>query len=350
MKLRKAFVFLLALSLICGVVSATEPVAETLAPRIRAHYSAAVPASWNPLEDRSPEAELVLSLTSEPLYLLSGDGQTLSPNLAAALPQDVTGDYAGTFGIPADAKRGYAFSIELRPDVCWEDGTAVKGSDLLFSLETRLMDRSLALPLANLQGFYDQAQKPGDEILSLSQAGFSTLEEARAAGHGLFYLDVGNFWGLDAGWVSIQDGTRLKDRAIPSGITEMYVSGAYLYDRYLKTGASYDIYQTEFLGIAAQAGPIQWVDVGLLTTGSHSFVVILEAPATSRGIALTLKDLVPVRQELYGGSYATSADTYLSCGPFRIVSIENGEMVLEPNPHWNGSRKTVEAEQIRISS
>lgn len=348
MKLRKFMAGLLALCLLCGAASATEPQESTQAPLIEA-VATGIPESWNPLSQRTAEGERILTLTADPLYLLSADGAELSPCMAAELPQDVTETYAGTFGIPEDAKRGYAFSISLRNGACWEDGTDVKAADYLFSLETLLMEQTLTLPLANLQAFYDQAPKPGEEILSLSQAGFATLEEAREAGYELFYVDVGHFWGLDAGWVSIQDRTRLKDSAIPSGITEMYVSGAYLFDRYLKTGALYDIYQGEFLGLCSQGGQIAWEDVGLLQAGSQEFVLILETPATARGIALALKDLIPVRQSLYTGNYGTFGN-YLSCGPYRIAALEGGEMRLEPNPHWSGSREIPNADRIRITS
>lgn len=348
MKLRKFMAALLALCLVCGAVSATEPQESTQAPFVEA-VATGIPKNWNPLGQRTAEGDRILSLTADPLYLLSADGAELSPCMAAELPQDVTETYAGTFGIPAGAKRGYAFSISLGSDACWEDGTTVKAADYLFSLETLLMERTLSLPLANLQAYYDQAQKPGDEILSLSQAGFTTLEEAKEAGYEQFYVDVGHFWGLEAGWVSIHDRVRLKDRAIPSGITEMYVSGAYLFDRYLKTGALYDIYQSEFLGLSAQAGQISWEDVGLLQSGSQEFVLILEAPATARSIALALKDLIPVQQSLYTGNYGTFG-AYLACGPYRIAALEGGEMILEPNPHWSGSREIAKADRIRISS
>ena len=348
MKLRKFMAALLVLCLLCGVVSATEPQESTLAPLVEA-VATGVPENWNPLGQRTEEGDRILSLTADPLYLLSADGTELSPCMAAELPQDVTETYAGTLGIPANAKRGYAFSISLAGSACWEDGTAVKAADYLFSLETLLMEQTLTLPLANLQAFYDQAPKPGEEILSLSQAGFATLEEAKEAGHELFYVDVGHFWGLEAGWVSVQDRTRLKDRAIPSGVTEMYVSGAYLFDRYLKTGALYDIYQSEFLGLCTQTDQIGWEDVGLLQASSQEFVLILETPATARGIALALKDLIPVRQNLYTGNYGTFG-AYLSCGPYRIAALEGGEMILEPNPHWSGNREIPKADRIRITS
>lgn len=349
MKLRNILAWALILCLFCGTVSATEPQESTDGLFIEA-VGTGLPDSWNPLGQRTEDADRILALTAEPLYRLSADGTALTPGLAAELPQDVTESYAGTFGIPENAKRGYAFSITLRSDALWEDGTAINASDLTFPLEIMLKERTLSLPLANLQAFFDGKPKAGDEILSLSQAGFATLEEAKEAGHSLFYVDAGHFWGLDTGWVSIHDRTRLKDRAIPSGVTEMYVSGAYLFDRYLKTGAGYQRYQRDFIGIATQAGQVSWEDVGLLTTGTREILLILETPATAEGLALTLKDLVPLRQDLYGANYGTSADTYLSSGPYRIVSFQNGEMILQPNPLWTGTGEVVSAHRIRITS
>lgn len=349
MKIRNLLALILVFALALPLaVSATEP-AETLAPRIHASYTTALPKQFDPLQEHTQAAELILSLTADTLYVL-GENGALVPSLAAALPEDVTAQYAGTCGIPADAARGWAFAIELDPDAAWEDGTALDADDLLFTLNQMAQEQILDLPLANLQGLYNKAQKPTDEIISLAQAGFSSMEEAAEAGHNLFYLNVGRFWGLDAGWVSILDRTRLKDSAIPSGVTEMFVSGAYLFDRYLQSGKLYDRFQKNFLGVAAEAEYVTIQDLGVLKTGTRQVVLILEEPTAALSLAVALKDLIPVPVDLYRSNYGTSMETYSACGPYRIALLEEGQMVLEPNPHWHGKREVFKADQITLAS
>lgn len=347
MKKRKLLALILVFALALPVaVSAAE-----LPKRIEAvHQMKSLPESWNPLAELSAEAELILSLTTDRLYVLSPDGQTLTPSLAAEMPEDVTAAYAGSYSIPDGSLRGYAFRIELEPEAAWEDGAPITADDHLFTIHQLIDAHMLGLDLANLSSFYENVEKTTDNIVSLVEAGFGSVEEAREAGRTEFYVDTSHFWGLDTGWKSISDRERLKDAAIPSGITEMYVSGAYLYDRYLRTGASQSVFQTEFVGVSAEAAYVTREDIGLIREDAHSLVLILEEPVTAGTLALKLSGLTLLREDLFGEDYATSAATYSACGPYRIVSAENGEILLEPNPHWLGRTETVEADIIRLTA
>ena len=57
--------------------------------------------------------------------------------MAQSAPIDVTKDYAGDkkYGIPSDAKDGYAFKIELRQDAKWEDGTPINADTYIYSMK-----------------------------------------------------------------------------------------------------------------------------------------------------------------------------------------------------------------------
>lgn len=338
-----ALILILCLALPLGVRAAE------LEPRIEANYSLELPACWNPLGEQTKETALILSLTADRLYHLSSDGSTLTPSLAVSLPEDVTGEYAGSFGIPADASWGYAFRLRLEPEGRWEDGSPITTEDWLFTINTLIDRNMLDIAIANLQDYDSGAEKPSDNIISLGDAGFSSVEEAREAGRTEFYVDVGNFWGLEAGWVSASGRERLKDTAIPSGITEMYVSGAYLFDRYLKTGADQSVFQREFVGVAAEPEALRRSDLGLIREDAHTLVLILEKPTTAEALALKLGDLIPLREDLFGEDYATSAATYSACGPYRIVSCGAGEVILEPNEHWLGKTACFEADLIRLT-
>lgn len=342
-------VLLLILALLLPIgVSAAE---STQAPsRTEAFYNiSSIPASWNPTGEISGEAELILNLTADRLYYLSADGQSLIPSLAAELPQDVTADYAGSYGIPQDAARGYAFQITLSPEARWENGNAVTAGDLLLTIHEHIDGRTLRLDLAGLTAFYEGWQKETEEIISLKDAGFSSRKEAEEQGHTAFYVDTSRFWGLDSGWVSISDRTRLKDAAIPSGVTEMYVSGAYLYSRYLTDDAELSRYQSRFLGVSAVPAYVTREDIGIFAPDDATLVLILESPTTAEALALKLRDLIPVPQSKYADNYATSPATYTSCGPYRILSVNDGVMELAPNPHYGGKNPVFRADLLRLT-
>ena len=339
-------ILILALMLPMGV-SATETAGQE--KRIEGYYEInAIPGSWNPLEECTPEAELLLSLTADRLYQLSADGKTLTASLAAELPRDVTAEFAGSYGIPTNAERGYAFRITVEPTACWEDGTAITAGDLVFTLN-QLIDRQiLDIPLANLEAFRTGAEKPNGEIVPLRDAGFSSLEGAEGAGYTCFYVDTGKFWGLDSGWVSITDRTRLKDTAIPSGITEMYISGAYLYDRYLRSGASLSHYQAEFVGICPSSELVRREDIGLAAENEGSFLLILDTPTTAEGLALKLGEMIPLRESKFAANYATSPATYWASGFWRIASVTAEAVELVPNEHYHGKQAGIEADRIYL--
>ncbi len=339
-------ILILALMLPIGV-SATEPAPQQEKRMVGYYEIESIPESWNPLEELTAEAQLLLSLTADRLYILSNDGSTLAPSLAAELPVDVTAEFAGTCGIPAGATRGFAFRIQPDPAARWEDGEAVTAADLVFTINQLIDRKALNLNLANLEGFYGESEKPTETVISLREAGFLTAEEAVSAGFSALYVDTSGFWGLNSGWVSISDRTRLKDTAIPSGITEMYISGAYLYDRYLRSGASLSHYQAEFLGISAQPAYVQREDIGLIEE-KDGFVLILQEPTTAGALALKLTELIPLRESKFASNYGTSAATYCASGPWKIASVADGMMELVPNGYYHGKIPGIEADLIHL--
>jgi len=320
-----ALILVLALALPLGAAAAD--------PRMEGYYQVdAIPASWNPMKEGSPASDLILSLTADRLYHLAPDGSSLTPSLADGLPQDVTAEYAGSLGIPADAVRGYAFRINLEPQAQWEDGSPLTSEDLRFTIQMMTEEDLLNIDFAEIAAAEDKSAP----ILSLKDAGFSSLEEAQNAGYTEFYVDTLRFWGLDAGWVSVTDRSRLKDTAIPSGITEMYVSGAYLFSRYLGNTGSLSHLQADFLGIRPGSQSLPAEGIALVTPDDHTLLLVLSAPTAPEVLALKLSVVIPVPAARFAGNYATSPATYRACGPWRIASLGDGVMELVPNEYCLG--------------
>lgn len=64
-------------------------------------------------------------------------GYTVDYSAATKL-EDVTAKYAGRYGLAADATKGQAFAMTLRQDLTWDDGTAIKAEDFVYSMSQQL--------------------------------------------------------------------------------------------------------------------------------------------------------------------------------------------------------------------
>lgn len=291
-----------------------------------------LPSYWNPLEVETPQQELLRDLTGGGLYRLSRDGRTIDSPLAS-MPEDVTAEYAGSYGVPEKAVRGYTYRIMLNTGACWDDGTPITADDWIYSGQHMLaMESSQTLRiLANAEGFRNGGTH-NPQMLSLIEAGYGSVAAALEAGVTDFYVDVETYWGLGNGWRSINDITRLKDNAMTQGYSEMYVSAAWLYDRYLADERPYAYYQGEFVGIPGEGTPITLEDVGLVKAGDYELVLILQHPETASSLAAKLLDFCLIRE---GCSYRSAAGS-ASYGPYRILEASAEGIRLEKNPNWWG--------------
>ena len=329
--LRKALcIFLMALLLAQPVFAETEgPTEPPTAPPepdiITAIRSVEkIPIDFSPLS----APEWFLEMTTAPLYALSDDG-TWSPVLAQALPEDVTAEFAGTYGIPTDAQRGYAFRILLNKDARWEDGIPITADDYISSIETLFYQEKTAkdwLFLAGAEDIRSGKLHSGSDIISLREAGFSSVRDAWSAGYTEFFVDTDGFWGLGGGWKSVSDRARLRDYAMPGGLDEYFVSPAYLYNNYLMSGAQSSHYQNRFIGISKTPGKkLTLDDLGLVKIQDYELVLIFEEPSTASTLIQRLDALYLFRE---------LNNTFLSYGPYRVTSATHTDMLLEPNSNW----------------
>lgn len=312
-----------------------EATSPTLAPYyVGVQQLTELPVSWNPTEFADGNQKAILTLTSQRLYRRTADGSFVEE--MAQLPVDVTGEYAGTFGVPANATRGYAFEITIRDGFFWENGKPVTDRDWLYTIETMMELGKFPLELANYGAFLAGLTHPATEIQSLMDAGFSNLEDAKSAGFTEFYIETEYFWGLEPGWYRVDDRTRLFDAAIPSGCEEMYITPAYLYNRYLGENGTLTMFQSESLGIPVTSGAAYTrMDVGLLVKDG-TMVLILAEPATAATVTATLAEQYPLPSGTKFEDYGKQ-DHYLACGPYRIASATAEEITLEPNPYWTAA-------------
>lgn len=274
------------------------------------------------------DSEYLGSLTMPALYRVE-DGQLRGG--ICSLPEDVTAAHAGNenFGIGADEIRGRAFRICLNPGLYWEDGKAVTADDVVDTVLARLEEFPW---IANGEAYLAGLERPAQEIVSLKEAGFASASDARDAGYGRFYIDLEGFWGLDAGWKSVEDRRQIIDHAMMPGLDEACVTPAYLYRNYLAEGMGLAYFQSAYLGVAAQREKLTEADLGIQKTGDLEILIITAEPMTAQTLAARLAEL-----RLQGsGCY----------GPYRITDEGADEIRLERNPYWQG--ETHPADVIRF--
>lgn len=349
LQLRKLLcLFLTTLLLVQPVLATdtTEPVQADIISAVRTVTE--LPSNWSPLTPATTEKQWLLDMTTASLYELT-DG-SWEPVLAQELPEDVTADYAGTYGIPADARGSYAYRITLNSDACWEDGFGITADDYVFSFRKLLEDeknRHNWTFLANAEAVLSGKSQPEDDIINLRSAKFTSMQEAIAAGHTEFYVDTTRFWGLEGGWRSISDRSRLQDFAMPDGMDERFVSPAYLFARYLADGTENSRLQREFIGIHSSAGEtITMEDLGVIRVSPFELVLILQMPAAPSVLMQNLENLFLFRESCWGKDFATSSETYCSYGPYRITAADSQQIILEPNANWWGAPTTGEFDRI----
>lgn len=158
----------------------------------------------------------IMELTQRGLYdiIFSADnesGYEIISEMAAELAKDVTAEYAGNekYGVPADAKEGYAYEIKLRENAVWEDGTPINADTYVYSLK-QVLDPNIqayrasthcngTYAFANAAEYYDQ--EDGIDV-AFEDIGFFKKDdytivliyELPMANDYMFYWNLTNNW------------------------------------------------------------------------------------------------------------------------------------------------------------
>lgn len=231
------------------------------------------PHTWETADDR-----YILEYTTTGFYdfVLDADGSgwTIVAEMAAAAPEDVTAEYVGRFDITAE-DTARAWKIPLNPAACWDNGEKITADTYIYSYQQLL------------------------------------------------------------------DGKMMNRRADSLYAGEFAIQGAkdYLY------------------------GKCQWDQVGILKTGEYELVLITAAPVTDPAfyVPYNLTSTYLVYAPLWercktcfdkngnvvgadspevatvSTNYATSLDTSISYGPYRLTYFElDKQIILERNDTWYG--------------
>ena len=334
--------------------------------------------NWNPhtyqTNDDSYPAEFLRSglysfLFNDELHAKEGkdpySGYVIVPEMAASEPVDVTETVKAEhpeFGIPESATKGYAYTIDLNPNACWEDGTPINADTYVYSMQ-KLLDPKLINYRAtdyyagdfciagaeafNLQGSFNWT--------NFTPLGMSAEEYIAQGGDmSKVVLDM-SFWGISSadnkGFDYITDDRMIRDNSIPEGEPEDYVSAKYLYDTYLAPGMPYAAYAASYLGTAdkVEFGAVDYDGtVGLYKSGDYQITLVLAKSLTGFNLLYSLSGNWIVKEDLYeanlketngvwSSTYNTSVETTSSYGPYKLTDYQTDKhMRFERNENWWG--------------
>ncbi|MDO5422561.1 MAG: ABC transporter substrate-binding protein [Eubacteriales bacterium] len=331
-------------------------------------------STWSPSDWEMSDEFDILGYTSSSFYGFelneTLDNYEIVPAAAAAMPVDVTADYAGneTYGVPADATEGYAWQIDLKENLCWEDGTPITADDYVYTLQQMLNPEMKNFrassyydgngSLANAKNYYNS----GSQVYNNMQETGVSLDDLTAGDDGVYADADGNQALL--GWTAANayylDGYALSDYASYFAEEDCAaLDGLVNEDGYVPLTDEVKGYVQEIIeswgddlsaycyidGGVGEA--VDFSTVGIVKNNDYSLTFITTKPITEYYVASTIQ-LQPIKEDLYeackketGGliksTYGTSADSYMSSGPYKIVSYQaDKEMVLTKNENWFG--------------
>lgn len=335
----------------------------------------ALPESWNCHQVEGDPAGL-LEYTMMPLYDVVLEGENSSrfrPEMAGGDPVDVTAEYAwagNPWGIPEGVDEGYAFQVALNPEAKWEDGTPITPQDYIDSMEL-LLDPQRVNPnrvlftthegeLANAAAYVTGAMPTTASCVPLmgdpleGEETHTTVEGMELYGSvtqvttyfGCSLMEAVEGMARESGCTEeavallrqiVKTYAPLEDEngyfPMDEGYTEAIKEFLALDSPELESGLLFFSY-----GIPSGAQITDISQVGIQQVDDDTLVFIMANPISTWDFLNSVgSSLFLVNSGLYAeGGYATSPETYLSCGPYRITAVVEEEITLERNENWYG--------------
>lgn len=110
------------------------------------YLSAMTGLNWNPLSWETSDDSYILGFLTMGFYdfAINEDktGYSIVPEMAAAMPVDVTSEYVGSYGI-AEGDSAKAWKIALNPNAKWENGDPITADDYMYSMQQQLDPKAL---------------------------------------------------------------------------------------------------------------------------------------------------------------------------------------------------------------
>lgn len=334
---------------------------------------------WNPHTWETSDDNLISGYINSAFYEFKlnpeKNGYSVAPEMAAAMPVDVTAEYVGSYGV-MEGEDAKAWRIALNPAAVWDNGEKITADDYIYSMQQLLNPKMLN---RRADSYYD-----GDfsivnakNYLYAGQIAYSPLGDGDAAalleaGESV-YLDMWGFWGLEGcldadgnacpQYVSVTDEVLYRDVAVEDETAdEAWVSSKYMYDTYLAAGAPYAAYAPDYLLTSSMMAGAPWDEVGLKKIDDYTIDIILEKrvaeasfyiPYNLSGNWLVYKPLYEASKKFFDADgaevateeeattvttdYCTSLEKSIGYGPYKLTYFElDKQFTLERNDTWYG--------------
>ena len=298
--------------------------------------------------------------------------------LAATDLKDVTATVDAKWGY-TDAQKaagGYAWQITLRKDLKWDDGTAIKADDYVYSMQAQLDPDFLnfradtyynTLQVKKAKAYFNKNQEATYPSVGTK---YESADAAIAAGE-VIYLDVYTLWGASGyvdkdgnkapQWIPITDETVYDTPdAWAAGKAEEAFTAKGLFEKYkgiVDVGGKYEACLA--IKVANTERDVTFEDVGFYKVDDYSFVILMDKSykflkddgSLSYLAAYYMQSLPLVHKAKYEKSkiapaagstlwtskYNSSLETTASCGPYKLESFQSGKAyTLVRNDNWFG--------------
>lgn len=298
--------------------------------------------------------------------------------LAATDLKDVTATVDAKWGY-TDAQKaagGYAWQITLRKDLKWDDGTAIKADDYVYSMQAQLDPDFLnfradtyynTLQVKKAKAYFNKNQEATYPSVGTK---YESADAAIAAGE-VIYLDVYSLWGASGyvdkdgnkapQWIPITDETVYDTPdAWAAGKAEDAFTAKGLFEQYkgmVDVGGKYEACLA--IKVANTERDITFEDVGFYKVDDYSFVILMDKSykflkddgSLSYLAAYYMQSLPLVHKAKYEKSkiapaagstlwtskYNSSLETTASCGPYKLEFFQSGKAyTLVKNDNWFG--------------
>ncbi len=359
-------------------------------------------ANWNPhtyqTSDESYPADFMnvglygFFFNDEVLYKSSTgaaafEGYVISPEMAAALPVDVTESVKAQYpqyNIPESATSGYAYKIALNPNATWSNGVAINADTYVYSMQ-QVLDPLMknyrgadyfgeGLPIANGENYYYQGSTSYLDNLKNNKYLLSSLTKGD---DGYYYAPNGAqmFIGVTCNLKQLGGENSLQDyveyyqdqffgmthwsdllaATNEDGVAPL-TDDTLAWLRDLTTtnpewnetdGESLYCYFMEAKTFAAN---YSFDNVGIFKSGEYEITLVFDKSLAGFNLLYSLsgnwivyKDLYEACKEQVGdtgawtSSYCSSVETTMSYGPYVMTNYQmDKEMTFERNTNWYG--------------
>ena len=371
--MKKTLSILLALVMVLGL-AVMKPASAAEEPEYTYHLSmAASPINWNPHAwEMNNESEL-MGFIEMPLVdvTIAEDGVNFEWVFEGATDlEDVTATYADREKWLTPDKDGnlptekLIYKISLNPDAKWADGTPINADTYIYSMQ-QMLDPAMKNYRANSYFEGDTAIKNAKLYYNNDKAGQPIYEMANATVeaekfyvdltqdctffggpakdyydsadyHSCFVdaegVDVFEKWAKQEGWIEVTDEIK----------ADLIFMGAAFGD------PNEEDWKEWCSVITGEYATTPWEDVGLLKADDYTLIYVNETPVSAFYMKSMMTSNWIVYEPLYEAGkkqvedlvttdYGTSAETYMSAGPYKLATFEEDkQFILERNENWYG--------------